>query len=90
MPGVLLQGGIVLIYDDVKNQVDAIAADILVQDNVIVQIEPGLDAPEGYEVIDCSSSIVSPGFVDTHNHHWESPLKGLCENLTGVSYFATS
>lgn len=41
-------------------------------------------------MIDCTDKIVSPGLVDTHRHMWETALKGLCEDLTCVSYFAQS
>ena len=43
-------------------------ADIYVEDETITHIEPGLDAPEGTEVIDASGKYVFPGFIDPHVH----------------------
>ncbi|KAK7225356.1 hypothetical protein V2G26_013359 [Clonostachys chloroleuca] len=85
----LLKNGVALIYDDAKDEFHPVTTDVLIKDGIIESIEPGIVAREGCRVIDCSNKILSPGFVDTHNHHWESPLKGLCENLTALSYFAT-
>ncbi|TVY89695.1 hypothetical protein LAWI1_G004575 [Lachnellula willkommii] len=31
---------------------------------------------EGTTVIDCSDTIISPGFIDTHRHLWQTQLKG--------------
>jgi cytosine/adenosine deaminase-related metal-dependent hydrolase len=89
-PALLLKDGVVLIYDDTKEYFKPVATDVLVKDGIIDSIKTGIVAPAGCRVINCSNKILSPGFVDTHNHHWESPLKGICENLTAVSYFATS
>lgn len=43
-------------------------ADVLVKDERIVKIGPGLEAPEGAKVIDAAGLIVAPGFIDTHSH----------------------
>lgn len=86
----LLKDGIALIYDDAKEHFNPVATDILIKNGIIDSIKTKIVAPAGCRVINCSNKILSPGFVDTHNHHWESPLKGICEDLTAVSYFATS
>lgn len=89
MPGLLLRGGTILLHTSAQ-EVQAVQADVLVENDIIRKIEPSISPPNGYGIIDCSNSIVSAGFVDTHTHMWETPLKGVCENLTGLSYFATS
>ncbi|KAF5594944.1 5-methylthioadenosine s-adenosylhomocysteine deaminase [Fusarium pseudocircinatum] len=50
---------------------------LLIKGNKIARIAPHIDPPsESTEVIDCSAKIISPGFVDTHHHVWQTQLKG--------------
>lgn len=50
---------------------------LLIEGNKIARIAPQIDPPsESTEVIDCSAKIISPGFVDTHHHVWQTQLKG--------------
>lgn len=39
------------------------------------------------EVVDCRGKIVSPGFVDTHHHLWQTQLKGRTADRTLAEYF---
>ena len=89
MPAMLLRGGTVLVHDAL-DQVSAVQADVLIEGDIISKVAPGIPAPQGTEIVDCTDKIISPGFVDTHTHMWETPLKGSCENLPALSYFATS
>lgn len=41
------------------------AADVVVEEGVIVEVGPGL---EGDEEVDCSGRMVVPGFIDSHVH----------------------
>lgn len=43
-------------------------ADVLVKDGRITAIGPGLEAPEGAEIVDATGCIVLPGLVDLHTH----------------------
>ncbi|OAX79155.1 hypothetical protein ACJ72_06528 [Emergomyces africanus] len=52
---------------------------LLIEGNVITRIAPYADvqAPSAdTEIIDCRGKIVSPGFIDTHHHLWQTQLKG--------------
>jgi len=72
----LLHSGTVLLHlqDD---QVVVKRTDILIRDNYIVAIDDDIPKPEDItEVIDCSDKIISPGFIDTHRHLWQTQLKG--------------
>jgi len=66
---ILLRGGVVLTLDakvgDFEN------ADVLIDGKTIAQIGPNL-APGDAEVIDCTGTIVMPGFVTTHHHQYET------------------
>lgn len=45
--------------------------DVLVDGPAIVRVEPGIDEPAD-EVIDCRGCVVLPGFVNTHNHLFQT------------------
>ncbi|KAK3636499.1 hypothetical protein LTR56_014125 [Elasticomyces elasticus] len=49
--------------------------DVLVEDGLIKAVGPGLEYPPAAIVLDATDSIVSPGFIDTHRHTWQTQLK---------------
>ena len=79
-----------MILHEKDDKLTTTKADVLVKGNIISSIGLSIQPLDGCQVIDCTDKIISPGFVDTHHHMWESALKGLCEDLTCVSYFAQS
>jgi 5-methylthioadenosine/S-adenosylhomocysteine deaminase len=62
-------------------------ADILVEDGKVVEIGPGLDVGDAAEV-DAAGKIVLPGFVDTHRHAWQTPVRGVLPCCTLDTYFS--
>ncbi|KAL3492475.1 hypothetical protein BJX62DRAFT_202711 [Aspergillus germanicus] len=87
MTGILLQGGTVLTHasDRVKALRDH---DVLIVENKIEAIGQGLTLPEGStgRVVDCRGKIISPGFIDTHHHLWQSQMRGRFGNMTFMEY----
>jgi 5-methylthioadenosine/S-adenosylhomocysteine deaminase len=73
---ILLKGGCVLSLD--PNVGDFEQADVLIEGSKIVAVQPDLKASA--EVIDAANMIVMPGFVDTHRHIWEGPLRNILPN----------
>ena len=61
--------------------------DVLIEDGKIVEIGRGLDA-SGTEQIDATGMIVMPGFIDTHRHTWQTPVRGILPCCTLDHYFA--
>lgn len=60
---------------------------LLIEGNKIARIAAHIDPPyETTEVIDCSAKIISPGFVDTHHHVWQTQLKGRHANHSLLEY----
>jgi 5-methylthioadenosine/S-adenosylhomocysteine deaminase len=51
-------------------------ADVLITGDHIVAVGFDLPKPSGTTVIDGSGIIVMPGFVDTHDHLWQSLIRG--------------
>jgi 5-methylthioadenosine/S-adenosylhomocysteine deaminase len=71
---ILLRGGIVLSLDAKVG--DFATADVLIDGKTIAQIAPNISAGDA-EVVDCSGTIVMPGFITTHNHQYEGILRSL-------------
>lgn len=86
-PAKLLRGGTILVHDD-QDRILPQKADILIEGDRISKIGASISAPDGCRIIDCSDKIVSPGFVDTHHHVWQSPLKGLFGDTALFPYLA--
>lgn len=65
-------------------------ASFLVNDGYIVQLTEGPPSavPDGTEVIDATGKIISPGFVNTHHHMWQSAFRTLAANTTLSEYLA--
>ncbi|MFG2223760.1 amidohydrolase family protein [Streptomyces sp. NPDC048644] len=59
--------------------------DVLLREGTIAAIGRGLDVPHGARVIDARGRLVLPGFVDLHNHLWQSSIRGGCadQDLNG-------
>jgi 5-methylthioadenosine/S-adenosylhomocysteine deaminase len=68
----LLKGGIVL---TLESSGDFEKADVLIEGKKIVEIGPNLGG--GGERIDCSGTIVMPGFISTHHHQYETPARSV-------------
>lgn len=87
---VLLRGGMLLVPDETNdNAVIAVKRDLLVMGDRIARIEQGIAAQTGMTVIDCAGKIVSPGFIDTHHHLWQTPLKGRHGDHSVLDYMPT-
>ncbi|PYR83944.1 MAG: hypothetical protein DMG18_11125 [Acidobacteria bacterium] len=66
---ILLRGGVVLTLD--ARLGDFEKADILIDGKTIAEIAPNISTSDA-EIVDCSGTIVMPGFVTTHHHMYET------------------
>lgn len=82
---ILLKGGILLLHDDADHVIPT-HADLLIEGNTITNVSKDIPASAAAKVVDCTSKIVSPGFVSTHAHLWQTQLKGRHPNHTLVDY----
>jgi hypothetical protein len=71
---ILLRGGIVLTLD--RQIGDFARADVLIEDGRIREVRPDIALSDpAAAVLDASSCILIPGFVDTHSHSYEGLLR---------------
>ncbi|WP_431301076.1 amidohydrolase family protein [Tabrizicola sp. BL-A-41-H6] len=63
-----------------------LCADVLIDGEKIAAVGPNLGPVDGIE-IDGSSSIVMPGFVDTHRHTWQCLMRNAAADWTLAQYF---
>jgi 5-methylthioadenosine/S-adenosylhomocysteine deaminase len=52
-----------------------VGADVLIENDKITAVGQHLEAA-GARVVDVTGMIVMPGFIDTHNHLWQSLIRG--------------
>lgn len=64
------------------------ACDVLIEDGIISAVAPNLQAPSDSIVIDATNAIVSPGFVDTHRHTWQTQLRTITSDFVLSDYVA--
>ncbi|KAF2662600.1 Metallo-dependent hydrolase [Lophiostoma macrostomum CBS 122681] len=85
MSSILLKNGLVLLHDDNDHVVPTLTS-ILIEDDKIVKIAKDLAPGASTEVVDCTDKIISPGFIDTHHHGWQTQLKGRHANELLMDY----
>jgi 5-methylthioadenosine/S-adenosylhomocysteine deaminase len=66
---ILLRGGAVLTLDSKIGDFEK--ADILIDGKMIAEVAPNISVSDA-ETVDCSGTIVMPGFVTTHHHQYET------------------
>ena len=81
---ILLKDGIVLSMDSQVGDFEK--ADVLIQGKKIVSVGPNVPAPAHALMVNAAGMIVMPGFIDTHHHQFETPLRSiLSDGLLGVA-----
>jgi 5-methylthioadenosine/S-adenosylhomocysteine deaminase len=71
---VLLRGGVVLSLDPKVGDFER--ADVLIDGKTISAVGPDLAAGDAL-VVDCTGTIVMPGFITTHHHQYETLQRSL-------------
>lgn len=76
----LIKNGVVI--DTEPQPVVLGRADVRIEDGLIAEVGPDLPDVPGAEVIDATGKIVLPGFVDTHRHTWQAPVRAVLPDTT--------
>ncbi|HLG60247.1 MAG TPA: amidohydrolase family protein [Vicinamibacterales bacterium] len=81
---ILLRGGAVISLDTRVGDFEK--ADVLIDGKLIAAIGPSLSAADAL-VVDCSGTIVMPGFVTTHHHQYETLQRSIiADGLLGGAW----
>lgn len=67
----------------IGNQVNC---DVLIEDGLISAVGTGLKHSTDVRIIDGTDAIVSPGFVDTHRHTWQTQLRTIATDYVLSDY----
>ena len=80
---ILLRGGVVLSLDPKVGDFEK--ADVLIDGKRIAEIAPTVSAGDA-EIVDCTGTIVMPGFITTHHHQYETLQRSVIPDglLTGA------
>ncbi|CAI6061279.1 unnamed protein product, partial [Clonostachys chloroleuca] len=90
----LIEGATVIVYDDDVDSFKSLpSTSVLIAGDAITAIFPtGEDQsiPDDAEVIDAMGEIVSPGFVDTHHHGWQTAYRTIAADSHITGFFVPS
>ena len=88
---ILLTGGAVVSMDPEIGDLET--GDVLIEGSKIIAVGKDLraqGAADGAIVIDTSSAVVCPGFVDTHRHAWETQLRRMMPDVNDLGEYVMS
>lgn len=87
----VLKDGTVITFDETSQRIKVLpTASILIVGDTIQAIEEDytrLDIPKDAEIINVAGKIVSPGFINTHIHIWQTAYRSIAPDVTLVHYF---
>ncbi|MDT0329327.1 amidohydrolase family protein [Nocardiopsis lambiniae] len=84
---ILFTGATVLTMDPALGVLDG--ADVLVEGNTVAAVGTVPDAGDAV-VVDASGSVITPGFVDTHRHAWQSQLRRIMPDVDDLAGYVVS
>lgn len=90
---ILLRGGTIIAFDNTTSDLEVHRdSSLLIVNDRITAIFPianpdKVAIPSGTTTIDATGKIISPGFVDTHRHGWQTQFKTIASNTTLSQYF---
>lgn len=80
---VLIKGGFIVSMDREIGNISN--ASLLVENGKITAIGRDIEADVA-EIVDATHMIIMPGFVDTHRHIWQGPMRGVTSDWSLLNY----
>jgi cytosine/adenosine deaminase-related metal-dependent hydrolase len=90
---ILLHGGTIVGFDTYTNSLSITRnGSLLIEDDRISAIYDNEDSPtqsfgNDTEIVDVTNKIITPGFIDTHRHGWQTGFKTIASNTSLAEYF---
>ncbi|KAI0899111.1 Metallo-dependent hydrolase [Annulohypoxylon nitens] len=89
---ILLSGGTIIAFNEKTESLEVVrdGALLITGDQIagIYDTAHPSNLPAGTEIVDCTYKIISPGFVDTHRHGWQTAFRTLTANTTMPDYMS--
>lgn len=86
----LLSGGTIIAFDQEAEQLEVIrGGSVLIEGDQITSVFDTASPsgiPSDTELVDCTNKIITPGFIDTHRHGWQTVFKTMASNTTLAEY----
>ncbi|KAF8145427.1 hypothetical protein K438DRAFT_1630151 [Mycena galopus ATCC 62051] len=88
----LLRGGTFITYSDSTSNVEIITDGAMLFNDTIIAISETIDGLDSHssnsdvQTLNTTGKIISPGFVDTHRHTWQTAMRTLGPNVQLESY----
>ena len=83
---ILLSGGTIVAFNHATEALEVVRdGSLLITDDRIAGVlstNNSTRIPEGTEVVDVTGKIITPGFIDTHKHGWQTAFKTLGSNTS--------
>ncbi|KAJ7025129.1 hypothetical protein C8F04DRAFT_968154 [Mycena alexandri] len=87
----LLRGGTFITYSDSTSNLEIVTEGAMLFNDTIIAISQtidGLDSQSNSDVqiVNTTGKIISPGFIDTHRHTWQTAMRTLGPNVQLENY----
>ena len=87
---ILYEGGTIISFNESTEKLEILRnASLLVEDDIISELSEGpisTTIPANTTRIDAAGKIISPGFMDTHHHLWQTAFRTIASNTTLPEY----
>jgi cytosine/adenosine deaminase-related metal-dependent hydrolase len=88
---ILYEGATIISFNDTTERLSILHdASLLIEGDTIAALSEGSlngDIPSNTTRINATGSIISPGFIDTHTHLWQTAFKTIGSNTSLADYF---
>ncbi|KAK2029151.1 amidohydrolase [Colletotrichum zoysiae] len=89
---ILLRGGTIIGFDEGSNSLNVIrnGSLLITNDRIASVYTADQSLPQTSnetQVVDVANKIITPGFIDTHRHGWQTAYKTIASNTSLAEYF---